>query len=655
VQLELGRALYLCAEPELVRRQLQGEVIPLNECARLANDVSTDEMTPAYACYFYDERLADYCLVGFRGGVVDKGAVRTGNFRVLVGGANFGCGSSRETAPFAQRAAGVRLVVARSFERIYRDNCHNLGIFTSTDFGVLTRLEQGQRLDSEELLAELDPLARAVVEAGGLGGYARDRRAGRRAAPRSQTGLRPMTLVEKILSRHAVAGETRGLTGVPAVAPGDALLIRADVRFSHDYVTAMLEAQLEHIFGASLALEDPASIFLFRDHLSLLGKVMPEAQRRLGLFDRAEELARVQQAFADRHGLRLFGDAPTGGSEGICHNLVIEHLALPGDVVVGTDSHTCMAGVLGCVAFGVGSSEMAAGFVTREFRVQVPASVRIELTGRLRAGVTAKDAWLALLARSAVRAGLFRGRAIELGGAGYFSLSIDERATLTNMSAEAGAFTGIGEADAKVVQFLVEERGLEPEQLHLRCLTADRDATYADVIELCLSDVEPMLAVPGDPKNGVALSSLSAAELAAIRIDIAYGGSCTGGKRADMDHYAQVLGAALARGLRVPDTVSLFIQFGSQTIRRYAAERGYMEIFAAVGAQLVEPSCGACIAAGPGVSSRRDQVTVSSVNRNFPGRSGPGQVYLASPLVVAASAIAGHLASPAAFLEGGAA
>ena len=131
------------------------------------------------------------------------------------------------------------------------------------------------------------------------------------------------------------------------------------------------------------------------------------------------------------------------------------------------------------------------------------------------------------------------------------------------------------------------------------------------------------------------------------RIDIAYGGSCTGGKKADMDMYAEVLDRAVKSGKRVADGVHLYIQFGSQDIRRYAEEKGYLDVFAKAGAELVDPSCGACIKAGPGVSDSPDQVTVSSQNRNFPGRSGPGKVYLASPLVVAASAIAGRIVGPA--------
>jgi 3-isopropylmalate/(R)-2-methylmalate dehydratase large subunit len=157
-----------------------------------------------------------------------------------------------------------------------------------------------------------------------------------------------------------------------------------------------------------------------------------------------------------------------------------------------------------------------------------------------------------------------------------------------------------------------------------------------------LSTLEPMVATPGDPRNGVPLDKLGDE----VKINIAYGGSCTGGKKADMDMYAEVLARAVKQGKRVADGVHLYIQFGSQDIRRYAEQKGYLEIFEKAGAELVDPSCGACIKAGPGVSFTADEVTVSAINRNFPGRSGPGKVYLASPLVVAASAIAGKIVAP---------
>jgi 3-isopropylmalate/(R)-2-methylmalate dehydratase large subunit len=645
VKLSFDRALYLCTDAERLERQLAGEQLTLADVGALADSVSTDEMTPAWACYYYDETLADYCLVGFRGGVIGTRAVRAGGFSVLVGGESFGCGSSRETAPFAQRACGIRLVVAASFERIYRQNCHNLGIYTSTSFELLERAVRAEPIDSEELLADLDRVSQRVVSFGGLCAYARARLRGEDTWLAPTRGPQPQTLVERILAAHLSGG-----SATQTLAPGDVGFVRADVRFSHDYVTAMIDAQLRAGFGEASELSEPESIFLFRDHLALLARSMPAEQRRLGLLDQAQELAEIQRQFAARHALKLFDERPEGGSEGICHNLVIEQLALPGDVVVGTDSHTCMAGVLGCVAFGVGSTDMAAGFITRDFRVRVPETVRLELRGRLAPFVAAKDAWLTLLAREDVRAGLLRGRVIELTGDGYASLPLDERATFTNMAAEAGAFTAIGEADEVVVEFLERERGVAREALDAKLLRADPDATYAARIQLELDRVEPMLALPGDPKNGVSARQLLNGR-PPIAIDIAYGGSCTGGKRADMDMYAAVLSAARARGERVAAGVEFFIQFGSLAIRRYAEARGYPELFSEMGATLLEPSCGACIRAGPGVSSRPEQVTVSAVNRNFPGRSGPGQVYLASPYVVAESAIRGVLASPNPFSE----
>ena len=161
-----------------------------------------------------------------------------------------------------------------------------------------------------------------------------------------------------------------------------------------------------------------------------------------------------------------------------------------------------------------------------------------------------------------------------------------------------------------------------------------------------LATLEPMVATPGDPRNGMPLRKLNEASGGDVKINIAYGGSCTGGKKADMDMYASVLKRALEKGKRVAEGVHFYIQFGSQDIRRYAEAQGYLEIFARAGAELVDPSCGACIKAGPGVSFTADEVTVSAINRNFPGRSGPGKVYLASPLVIAASAIAGKIVSP---------
>ena len=170
---------------------------------------------------------------------------------------------------------------------------------------------------------------------------------------------------------------------------------------------------------------------------------------------------------------------------------------------------------------------------------------------------------------------------------------------------------------------------------------SDADAGWETVIELDASALEPMVALPGDPGNGVFLGELGGP----VKIDIAYAGSCTAGKKSDMDMYAAVFRDALEQGKHVHPDVKCYVQCGSQEVKRYCEDMGYLEVFERAGAVFIEPSCGACINAGPGVSYDRGTVTISAINRNFPGRSGPGQLYLASPYTTAASAIAGHIAA----------
>jgi 3-isopropylmalate/(R)-2-methylmalate dehydratase large subunit len=377
---------------------------------------------------------------------------------------------------------------------------------------------------------------------------------------------------------------------------------------------------------------------------------MPEEHKRLGLDAQARRLNVVQQQFGERHGIRVYGEVTRAGepagSEAICHNKIIEDVALPGQIVAGTDSHTCMAGALGCFAFGVGSTDMANAWYTRDVRLKVPESVRIVLEGRLVPGVCAKDVMLFLLSLEYFKSGRSIGQVLEFTGPGLAALSLDERATLTNMAVEAGGFTGIIEPDDVVLEYLEQRRGAVRAELARRVVRADANAVYAAELRVDLGALEPMIALPGDPRNGVPLAELELRAGGAVHIDIAYGGSCTGGKKADMDMYAAVLAQAVAQGRRVADGVQFYIQFGSRHIREYAEEQGYVELFRRAGAELIDPSCGACIRAGPGVSFSADEVTISAVNRNFPGRSGPGRVYLASPFVVAASALAGKIVAP---------
>jgi len=267
--------------------------------------------------------------------------------------------------------------------------------------------------------------------------------------------------------------------------------------------------------------------------------------------------------------------------------------------------------------------------------------VKIIIRGKKHPNVAAKDFILKILSLDYVRSGKALAKVIEYSGEAIEQLSVDERATMTNMAAEIGGFTGIVAPDQKAVEFLVERRGIDRKQAQLMIegLNSDPDAQYAQVIELDASEITPMIATPGDPGNGKFIRELNTP----VPVELAYGGTCTAGKNEDMDMYARVLADALRHGKRVADSVQFYIQFGSQETREYCIRKGYLKTFEKTGAHIIEPSCGACINAGPGVTTRPDQVVISAQNRNFPGRSGPGQMYLASPLTVAASAVAGYI------------
>jgi 3-isopropylmalate/(R)-2-methylmalate dehydratase large subunit len=683
-----GRILFLTEDTSLIRQQLEAagdEAKALEDelAQRLSNDdlplmnnISTDEITPGWVCFYYDETLGQYVYVGMRDGAVKKDEVKNGGFAVVVSGLSKGCGSSRETAPYAEKWAGIQLVIAKSIEKIYGQNSQNIGLLTSTDFGLIERIRRGEQIALAEFTNGLDPIAQSIVEHGGLFDYNKARLSGAVSPPpietadaetsasvgsprvskgpvagvalpdgrASDSSRRPMNIVEKIIARHAFV--KAGQIGVAAVKPGDALFAVADVRFSHEYVTPMAESLFKQALGADARVTEPQSVFAFRDHLTFLNKVMSPKHREMGLLEKADSLATTQESFTRSQGIKLYGENPEGGSEAICHNAVVEDLALPGQIVIGTDSHTCMAGVLGCFAFGVGSTDMANAWYTKDIRIRVPETVRYVLKGHKRPDVAAKDVMLFILASDYMKTSQGIGKVLEFAGEDLMNWSMDERATLTNMSVEAGGFTGIIEPDEATLAYVVTTRGLDAETVRDGFIYSDRDAEYAAVFEINLDEIHPMVALPGDPRNGIPIDQLPEE----VRIDAAYGGSCTGGKMADMDMYATVLQNALKQGKRVAPGVHLYLQFGSQKIKQYARSRGYLEIFEEAGAELIDPSCGACINAGPGASASAETVTVSAQNRNFPGRSGPGKLYLASPYVVAASAIAGKIVEPNEFL-----
>ncbi|MGB8113592.1 MAG: aconitase family protein [Candidatus Sulfotelmatobacter sp.] len=654
-----GRIFFLTEDPDLIKRQLAGEDLPWDtknptNNPKLRDDISTDEITPAHYCFYFDETLGEIPYLGLKcGGVtpIGRGDVKRGGFVAAVSGKRRGKGSSREQSPYAEMCAGIRLVIAENIERIYKQNCQNLGVLTSTDFSLIDKIRAGQEIPLSEFTRGEDEITRQVIEYGGLFPFnvARMQKKvflpavaseGESPAPTRVGSTRPMTIAEKIFARHMI--NEKGEAGVASVKPGDSGFARADLRFSHEYVTPMAAIFFERYVGKDAQVNDPSSIIFFRDHLTFLDEVISEEKKKLGLLDLATQLKLKQQDFAAKQGIKLHGELKDRkGSEGICHSIVLESYALPGQLNIGSDSHTPHVGAIGCVAFGIGTTDVFNGWITKDVRVKVPESVRIVIRGKKHENVTAKDFILKILSLDYVRSGKALAKVMEYAGEAIEELSVDERATMTNMAAEIGGFTGIVAPDKKAVDFLVERRGMDRAKAAamIEGLYSDPGAKYAHVIELDAAEITPMVATPGDPGNGKYVRELNTP----VPVEIAYGGTCTAGKNEDMDMYAAVLAAALKQGKRVADSVKFYIQFGSQETRDYCLRKGYLETFQKAGAHVIEPSCGACINAGPGVSTRPDQVVISAQNRNFPGRSGPGQMYLASPFTVAASAVAGYI------------
>ncbi|HEY4052520.1 MAG TPA: aconitase family protein [Terriglobales bacterium] len=662
-----GRILFLTEDPQLIKRQLAGEDLPWDtqypqNNPKLRDDISTDEITPAHICFFFDETLGEFPYTGLKAGndvPIQRGDVKRGGFVAAVSGKRRGKGSSREQSPYAELCAGIQIVIAENIERIYKQNCQNLGVLTSTDFSLIDKIRSGVEIPLSVFTAGEDEITRQIIEHGGLFQFNVARLQGKVSLPAIETKPRPMTLAEKIFARHLIANSnghvgTGALArpaeqssaeptiGVPAVKPGDSGFARTDLRFSHEYVTPMAAIFFDQLVGKDAPVNDPSSVLFFRDHLTFLDEVLSEQKRKMGLLDLATQLKLKQGEFAKRKGIRLHGELKDRkGAEGICHSVVLESYALPGQLVVGSDSHTPHSGAIGCVAFGIGTTDVFNSWITKDVRVRVPESVKVVVRGKKHANVTAKDLILKILSLDYVRSGKALAKVIEYSGEAIEELSVDERATMTNMAAEIGGFTGIVAPDKKAVEFLMQRRGIardEGERM-IAGLQSDPDAEYAQIIELDAAEITAMIATPGDPGNGKYIREMNTP----VPVELAYGGTCTAGKNEDMDMYALVLDDALRHGKRVADSVQFYIQFGSQETRDYCIRKGYLDIFEKAGAHTIEPSCGACINAGPGVSTRPDQVVISAQNRNFPGRSGPGQMYLASPLTVAASAVAGYI------------
>jgi 3-isopropylmalate/(R)-2-methylmalate dehydratase large subunit len=634
--------LFLTKDPEKIRRQLAGTLDLTTKDVRvedLLDDVNTDAMTPAWVCFRHEP--ADLALDAYAGLVVEgkrlfpTRALMDGNFEVIVSGQRKGTGSSRETAVQAEKWSGIRIAIAASFAPIHARNNVNQGVLMG-DHALLARLEGGEAVPLSEFQKGWDPVTQAVIREGGLFPFVKALREGRVKVPAHDTAPRPMNVAEKIYASHLEGG------GPPFVKPGDSIVVSVDAGYSHEFTTAQVDWFLTEAYGPGYRVKDPRKFAVFEDHLIYATGV----PRMAPYADQIETLRRLQKEFQRKTGVRDYS-AKDGVSPGICHQVAREQFVEPGDLVLATDSHTCMGGGNNALAYGVGATEYAEIVHSGLAFVEVPESIRFELHGRLRPGVMAKDAILELLATFAKR-GDTLDRVMEFGGPGLATLSMDERATLCNMATECSAKSGVCEGDEATVAWIAARReGADPARLRARLVRPDPGATYAGgVHRIDLGAVSPRVATPGDPDRGIPSDPTNGAlvsELPEVRIDIAYGGSCTAGKEDDVDAYAEVVAEAVRAGRRVAPGVRFYLQFGSRDVEEHARRRGYLELFRDAGLEVIHPGCGACIGCGPGVSEREGQVTVSAINRNFKGRSGPGRLYLASPSTVAASAFTGRI------------
>ncbi len=642
------RVLFLTKDLELIERQLRAEVdLRMRDVdpKTLLDDINTDAMTPAWVCFRHrpeDIALDAYAGIFHTGGPNDgqrvfaTRALLDGNFEAIVSGQRKGTGSSRETAPQCEKWSGIHLVIAASFAPIHERNNINLGQLMGT-YAELERLQRGEEIPLEEFTRRYDPVTRAMLESGGLFPFLSAHAAGKIRIDAPATSARPMTMGEKIFASHLLgaAGSSAESKAAGAfVKSGDVCLVKVDGGYSHEFTTAQVHYFLQQEYGAGYTLSNPAKFAVFEDHL-----LYADGVKRMAPFAaQIQTLRDLQHEFQRHTGVRDYS-ARNKISPGICHQVAREQFVDPGDFILATDSHTCMGGGNNALTYGVGATEYA-GLIHSGFTfVRVPESIRFELHGKLRTDCTAKDLMLHILKSFAVREDTL-DRVMEFGGPGLSTLSMDERATLTNMATECSAKSGICEADAITLEWLAARRPqMTREAIRARFVAPDPGARYAGgVHRIDLDTVEAMVAEPGDPTYGK-----NVRDLGDVKIDIAYAGSCTAGKEHDLDFYAQVLEDAVGSGRSVAPGVRMYIQFGSEAVRDYARARGYVDLFQRAGVKVINPGCGACIGCGPGVSDTKEQVTVSAINRNFAGRSGPGKLYLASPLTVAASAIEGKI------------
>lgn len=419
------------------------------------------------------------------------------------------------------------------------------------------------------------------------------------------TKARGMTMTQKILADHA---------GLDRVEAGQLIRARLDMVLGNDITTPVAVKEFRKI-GRDRVF-DRNKIAIVPDHFTPNKDI------------KSAEQVRFIREFAREMGIVNFFEV---GRMGVEHALLPEMgLVVPGDVVIGADSHTCTYGALGAFSTGIGSTDMAAGMATGEAWFKVPEAIRFVLTGKPGKWVSGKDIILHIIGMIGVDGALYKS--MEFTGDGLGHLSMDDRFSMANMAVEAGAKNGIFDVDEKTVEY-VKEHSAKPYKIY----KADEDAVYCCEYVIDLGTVKPTVAFPHLPSNARTIDKVGN-----IRIDQVVIGSCTNGRIEDMRTAAQVL-----KGRAVHPDVRCIIIPATQKVWKQAMDEGLFEIFIEAGAAVSTPTCGPCLGGHMGILAKGERA-VATTNRNFVGRMGhpESEVYLASPAIAAASAVAGRIASP---------
>jgi 3-isopropylmalate/(R)-2-methylmalate dehydratase large subunit len=423
-----------------------------------------------------------------------------------------------------------------------------------------------------------------------------------------------MTLVQKILARA---------TGRPSVAVGDVLEPSVDLAMSHENAALVINQFLDVYKGTGLepALWDPSKLAIIFDH-----RVPAESNKT------ATNQKKVRE-FMNQHGVARFHDV-RGDEGGICHQILVEFgYSRPGMVVVGTDSHTTTHGAMGAFAFGIGATEMAGVWALGSvFNVEVPATIKVVVNGRLPENVLPKDLVLYLVGKLTAEGANFK--VLEFHGEAIRNMPTSGRLVLCNMSVEAGATSGLVPCDAETLRYLREEAGVTDP---VDAIVPDADAVYERVIEIDASSLAPQIACPHTVDNVKPVDAVAGTAINQIVI-----GSCTNGRLDDLE-----IAAGLLRGRKVARSVRMIVFPASWRIYKAAMKQGILSDLMEAGAVIMNPGCGCCLGIHQGALGD-GEVALSTTNRNFKGRMGnpKSEVYLCSPAVAAASAITGVITDP---------